>query len=519
MGTICVPIFICLEHSFSIFAIMKTILSYIFLFLTLTFVCCNKTNRQEHQQMYHKLMRIQAEDKAYVSQPSTAEIDSILAFFESCHDKETLPLAYYLAGRVHHDFQETIQALQYYQKALDGLSPQQDPHLHSLIHSQLSSLFLSQQLYEEALSHIRSAYRYDKAQNDTIGMIFDLRDMGNICRSYEDNDSCLLCFNDALSLANSINDQDLSTDIQSQLAAYHLQNGNLRLCHQYIQAAIDNPDSASISGIYSIAADMYCQMGRMDSAIYYYKKLEDIGNPYAQQEAYKALANYYLTKGNGKEALRYTQQYEEMTDSIQEITSTETVSRIHAIYNYQKQTAENVRLHMANAHKRNVIISISAIVVCLLLLLYALWQKYRYNKTELDLQMKKIQELQLYQASSTNPSSEEAMNTFYATNIYTRIQQLIDHDKVMNDTDWQQLENAINHLFKNFMPRLTSVCQLSTQERRVCLLIKAGIIPVNIASLTSRSKQAINNTRSRLFERTFRRKGSPSEWDEFIQQL
>ena len=111
------------------------------------------------------------------------------------------------------------------------------------------------------------------------------------------------------------------------------------------------------------------------------------------------------------------------------------------------------------------------------------------------------------------------MNTFYATNIYTRIQQLIDHGKVMNDTDWQQLENAINQIFKNFMSRLTSVCQLSTQERRVCLLIKAGIIPVNIASLTSRSKQAINNTRSRLFERTFRRKGSPSEWDEFIQQL
>ncbi|MBQ5981418.1 MAG: hypothetical protein IJL54_04525 [Prevotella sp.] len=468
--------------------------------------------------MYKKLMRMKAEDKAYISQPSTEEIDSLIVFFEQEDEQEVLSWAYYLAGRIYHDAQNTPQALQFYQQSLDILLPQQDMHLHSLIHSQLSSLFLSQQLYDEAQTHIQSALHYDMVQKDTTGMIFDLRDMGNIYRSKETDDSCIYYFNQALQLAKLTRDHELATDIQTQIAAFHLQRGHAELCHRHILPALNTPDTASISGIYSIAAEMYKQLGRMDSAIYYYRKLEESGNLFSQQEAFKALANYHLKNSNSKAALYYTQLYEDITDSIQDITATETVSRIHAMYNYQKQVSENTQLRLSNAHKRNVIICISAIAICLVLLLYALWQKLRYNKTELDLQMKKLQELQKQQTSSA-PTTKENEKKLYATHIYSRIQQLIDQGAIMNDTDWLQLENAIHQIYEQFMPRLTSVCKLSTQERHVCLLIKAGITPVNIATLTAHSKQAINNTRSRLFERTFRRKGSPSEWDQFIQEL
>ena len=86
--------------------------------------------------MYKRLMRIKVEDKAYISQPSTTEIDSIITFFELYKDQETLPWAYYLGGRVHHDHQDMLQALDYYQLSLDYLRPEKDLHLHSLIHSQ-----------------------------------------------------------------------------------------------------------------------------------------------------------------------------------------------------------------------------------------------------------------------------------------------------------------------------------------------------------------------------------------------
>ncbi|MBQ6209013.1 MAG: hypothetical protein IJK42_04485 [Prevotella sp.] len=466
-----------------------------------------------------KLLRIQAEDKAYISQPSSAEIDSIIHFLEQDRDQKMLSLAYYLAGRVHSDHQETAQALLSYQQSLDLLHPQEELHLHSLIHSQLSSLFLSQQLYDEAMQHILSALRYDEWQHDTTGMIFDLRDIGNIHRSKANNDSCIHYLSRALSLAHHIGDTDMVIDVQSQMAAAYLQTGDIALCRQYIFPALASTDSASIGGIYSIAAEMYRQLGQKDSALFYYRKMEETGNLFSQQEAFKALTTFYLDSGNADEALRYAKRYEEATDSLQEITATETVSRINAMYEHQKQMMENARLREANARKRFVIVGIMATIACLLLLLYALWQKYNYQKTELQLQLKKIKELQQRQATHESKETKYTIDTFHATPIYTRIQQLIDQRNAMNDTDWQQLENAIKQIFPLFMPQLSSVCKLSTQERHVCLLTKADIPPVQIAILTARSKQAINNTRSRLFERTFREKGSPSQWDSFIQTL
>ena len=57
------------------------------------------------------------------------------------------------------------------------------------------------------------------------------------------------------------------------------------------------------------------------------------------------------------------------------------------------------------------------------------------------------------------------------------------------------------------------------QEMRITLLIKAGIAPADIARLTSRSKQSVSSTRSRLFLKAFGRKGTPAEWDEFVMSV
>ena len=64
-----------------------------------------------------------------------------------------------------------------------------------------------------------------------------------------------------------------------------------------------------------------------------------------------------------------------------------------------------------------------------------------------------------------------------------------------------------------------NVCQLKKQELRVCLLLKAGFSPINIALLTAHSRQSISSTRRRLYERTFMEKGTPSQWDEFIKTI
>jgi DNA-binding NarL/FixJ family response regulator len=89
----------------------------------------------------------------------------------------------------------------------------------------------------------------------------------------------------------------------------------------------------------------------------------------------------------------------------------------------------------------------------------------------------------------------------------------------MTDEDWHILEDTIEKTHPGFQKRLLSFKRLSTQEQHVCWLIKAGVSPIGIAQLTSRSKQSVSSSRARLYEKVFGQKGSPAQWDEFILSL
>ena len=51
------------------------------------------------------------------------------------------------------------------------------------------------------------------------------------------------------------------------------------------------------------------------------------------------------------------------------------------------------------------------------------------------------------------------------------------------------------------------------------MLLRLGKTPTDIAQLTAHSKQSVTNTRSRLFEKTFGRKGTPADWDRLVSSL
>jgi DNA-binding NarL/FixJ family response regulator len=107
------------------------------------------------------------------------------------------------------------------------------------------------------------------------------------------------------------------------------------------------------------------------------------------------------------------------------------------------------------------------------------------------------------------------------TPIYRRIVQLLSDTapKPLTDEDWHILADTIDKTHPDFTRHLNEFHRLTPQELRITLLIKAGIAPADIARLTSRSKQSVSSTRSRLFLKVFGRKGTPAEWDEFVATL
>ena len=521
----------------------------------------------EDARMEERLRKIQAADKAFVVQESTDEIDSIVHYFEKHPSKELLPLSYYYAGRIYSDLEDAPQALDYFQKVLE-CEPQDS--LAALAHSQMGSLLLRQRMVTASIEHVQAAYEYDVQQADTTGMIFDLRDMGNAFRCTEDEvDSCLNYYEEALRLATEQGDALMQEELKGSIAVYLIQTDSLQAAWQLLHPLlvdINQRDVSSASTLRSTAAEYYLKTGNTDSACIFFEQLTESGTLYAKQEAYRQLAKHSLAKGDLQKAADLLLNYEKYTDSIAITMQTEALSQADALFNYRLWERENQRLMKTMTKTKTI--AAGAIGLLLLSGFTMLFlhernkrkhiaqllrmermkevQEQQYKRSlaymeenekkmkELEEQMEKtgqentllrktIQKLKYANelASIQMQEHQQADKQVKSSAIYQRIQIRLNNKESigMNDKIWKELEEVVEQAYSGFLKRIEDLCPLNWQERNLCLLLKAGFSPSNIAILTAHSKQSISSTRSRLYERSFLEKGTPSQWDEFILSI
>ena len=521
----------------------------------------------EDARMEERLRRIQAADKAFVMQESTDEIDSIVHYFEKHPSKELLPLSYYYAGRIYSDLEDAPQALDYFQKVLE-CEPQDS--LAALAHSQMGSLLLRQRMVTASIEHVQAAYEYDVQQADTTGMIFDLRDMGNAFRCTKDEvDSCLTYYEEALRLATEQGDALMQEELKGSIAVYLIQTDSLQAAWQLLHPLlvdINQRDASSASTLRSIAAEYYLKTGNADSACIYFEKLTESGTLYAKQEAYRQLAKHSLAKGDLQKAADLLLNYEKYTDSIAITMQTEALSQADALFNYRLREQENQRLTKTMTKTKTIATAaIGLLLLCGFTMLFLhernkrkriaqqlhiermkelQEQQYKRSLAYMEENEKKMKELeeQMEKAGQENTQlrktiqklkyanelasiqmqeHQQADKQVKSSSIYQRIQIRLNNKESigMNDKIWKELEEVVEQAYNGFLKRVEDLCPLNWQERNLCLLIKAGFSPSNIAILTAHSKQSISSTRSRLYERTFIEKGTPSQWDEFILSI
>ena len=521
----------------------------------------------EDARMEERLRKIQAADKAFVVQESTDEIDSIVHYFEKHPSNELLPLSYYYAGRIYSDLEDAPQALDYFQKVLE-CEPQDS--LAALAHSQMGSLLLRQRMVTASIEHVQAAYEYDVQQADTTGMIFDLRDMGNAFRCTEDEvDSCLNYYEEALRLATEQGDALMQEELKGSIAVYLIQTDSLQAAWQLLHPLlvdINQRDASSASTLRSTAAEYYLKTGNTDSACIFFEQLTESGTLYAKQEAYRQLAKHSLAKGDLQKAADLLLNYEKYTDSIAITMQTEALSQADALFNYRLWERENQRLMKTMTKTKTI--AAGAIGLLLLSGFTMLFlnernkrkqivqqlhmerlkevqeQQYKRSLAYMEENEKKMKELeeQMEKAGQENTllrktiqklkyanelasiqmqEHQQADKQVKSSSIYQRIQILLNNKESIgiNDEIWKELEEVVEQAYNGFLKRVEDLCPLNWQERNLCLLLKAGFSPSNIAILTAHSKQSISSTRSRLYERSFLEKGTPSQWDEFILSI
>ena len=524
----------------------------------------------ERVRMYHRLLTVKAADKAYMRHTSDTLIRQVVAYYEDGADPWLLPEAYYYAGRVYSDLGDAPQALDYFERAAEALPPKGREMLAGKIYSQMGTLFEHQQMYEEALEMFRRAYEYDVKAGDVRGQVFDLRDIGDAYQGLEKTDSALVCIQKAYGLASAGGEVELVSLVQGQRLSLYLQLQQYDSAEVCLREAFKHVHKASRSGLYFKAAELYNYTGRLDSAIYYWKQLLGCGTIYAKEMAHFALAQVAMRKKNIDKALEHFVQYQWCNDSIRRLTNTETLRQMHSLYNYKLREKESQKLKAEKQQRQFVFYA--ALGTCVLLLAVAFGYVQYVHRKRVELQQRlehanrvreeaeqrngqfirkneqKIAALeqQLREADSAhreqlqrqkemmeweNRQARAAMEkqrllkeTMVETDIrkelVARLSTSHVGNKMLKERDWLRIEREIKACSSDFKEKLQTLYpDFSEFEYHLCLLIRLGMRPVNMAELTAHTKESVTAARRRMYEKVFRKKGSPSDWDEIVLSL
>lgn len=516
--------------------------------------------------MYYNLLSIKAHDKAYIPHTSDSLILQVIHYYEHKEDEKCLPEAYYYAGRIYRDLGDAPQALDYFQKAVDKIGEGRDYKLYSRMYSQMGTLYMYQDMYNEAMKAYQKAYPYDILAKDSIAIIYNLRNIGLAFTGVNNADSTLFYYRKAHEQAISIGNQNLMDMLKIDLASLYKQLKRYDSAKMELQQLFNANKKIRQSSIYTIYADLYYQMHNLDSASYYYNHLLEIGTIYAKQTAHWELAKIAKQQCNYLIMQDHIQKYMDYTDSIQKETHAETIYKVQSLYNYQLREKENNKLRIKNAQQKLYItyIIFSIIIAIAFITIYIQYnarkkhqlneqlsklkklQEEQYlkstefieaNKMQIQkmeerlqssaienstlralLQIQKEQIMQMNCKIETDRKEQEiAEMAFKQSNIYSRFHNAISDTKIkLAKEDWDILQTHIDNCYKDFTTRLRALYPISEIELQICLLLKTNITTTGIAQLTGRSKSAIVSARKKLYEKIHNKPGKPEEWDAFI---
>jgi tetratricopeptide (TPR) repeat protein len=177
--------------------------------------------------------------------------------------------------------------------------------LKGTIMAQEGYLFRNQHLYRESLDCFRDAFDLDSLANDTVGMLFDLSDLGYVLTAARDNEQALHYFDLAAKMAEVYGD------------SLRLENIILQKCHclvklkRYVEVAdylqsFSPRLTRSNSEVYcTVFGEYFWKIGESEKAVPYFKRLYESGSIYSRSNAALWFSDYEMKRGNAKEAMRY----------------------------------------------------------------------------------------------------------------------------------------------------------------------------------------------------------------------
>ena len=503
--------------------------------------------------MRYLLLRAEAMNKAYFPLDSITYMDEVLDYYLSHGNRDERMRACYLMGSVWRDRRNSPLALQYYRDAVgeaDTTETDCDYAQVSRIYAQIARLFDKQRYPQMELEQWKQAMRYALLAKDTLMYIQCQEYIGDAYFLLGKEDSVLYFTQQAYEAYLKYGRKDWAAATQIVIADYYLKHDSLANAKQALDeyrngSGFFEGDGNVSSGyeiFYYYIGEYYEKMARLDSAVFYYRKLlnypADIMNA---ESGYKGLMSVYTRMHEVDSVAKYAQLFANANDTANLRNSANEISRTQALYDYSE--SQRIAVEKSEENQRLWL----GLCVCFVMLSFGGTGIYLYerkqkttrmlaNRKYTDLMMQYHQATEELQSIRSNKQQfqqqkeqeiEKLQQMLAAYQEHSHAgqweleQSLLQHDivkrmhqhacklAVPSDAEWNDLQGVVEKSLPEFYAKLSAnEAQLTDQEWKVCLLVKLNFIPSELTVLLNLSKQRVTNIRTHLNQKLFGESGS-----------
>lgn len=521
----------------------------------------------EETRMYYYLLKTKANDKLYVKHTSDSFMLRVVRFYEHEGDADKLMEAYYYLGSVYRDMNDAPCALKAFQQAAEVGKESSNYRVLGRLYEQIGTLFAYQELYTESRQSVNKALKYHQLCDYAEGIVYNYRNTARIYDRTNQPDSAEYFYRKSYQAAQKLSNLFLEDQIVSEWISYYIAHNEIEKAEDLIpslSSRMQQDDAITLHALGVIARHHQ----QTDSARYYFQRALQGGNLYVRCGTYQALADLEAGCGNYRLAFEYARHNRLLNDSIQKITRTEAVDRIHSLYNYEHVEKTNQQLQLESERKQTQIYRLG--LMLFILAWGIVWGAFRYRKqqqavreqearlqqlkeeqernsrSQMEQNRQRIQvlEAQLADAERLNAEQKQLLqserNLLEISNRKIQInieeKNLLElnlrksevyqyfhaeeHWTHIDPEKWGELQQAVETTYPQLIGRLRFLYpQISTQELRLCCLTKITIPVKGIATILCKSMSAISNMRARLYKKLLNEEGKASDFDRFILDL
>ena len=507
-------------------------------------------NASEYAMMKYDLLKIRLEDKSYIPHTSNRVIENLVKYFEENGTIKDKQEAYYYAGSVYRDLDDTPRAIENFYKSIETVDNKNKKECDSIIlrnaYSNLHYLFVNVQDYNNALKMAQMDYSISKALNKmTINTIIQ------ITTAYLNMDMEKEGIHYLDEAFNCIKDKKYANeDNFIYLVLYHYSNLNLKdkanECYNLIKKRKLKRMDAFVR---NILGNYYMLIGQQDSAIACYEYIiNEKKNELAMYDTSKKLFLIYSENGNKDKAIKYGAEFVRMSEKLDLAKNSELAATVNNKYKYHLDQSRMQKMESERTMylRIAIIIGFSAVLLTLAFVIFYMRKKNITLRRQLALtdslnsvkaQMRDIKkntllkEQQLASAQSEIADKEQKMKEISeelqhneqllettqkrlndkmkqseqlmqilhkaeledsASDVVEAVRKSAEGKKKLSATEWQQLYSAVNSLYPDFKDSLMSRDgNLSEQQMQMCYLMRIGLTGPQINNVVDISRTTV----------------------------